>query len=45
MPFTSKVFQVDTLDMGQGRTEQIVKGGGTCSRSSPRPSRVSSRLV
>ncbi len=27
MPFTSKVFQVDTLDMGQGRTEQIVKGG------------------
>jgi ketol-acid reductoisomerase len=27
MPFTSKVFQVDTLDMGQGRVEQIVKGG------------------
>ncbi len=27
MPFTSKVFQVDTLDMGLGRTEQIVKGG------------------
>src|SRR5690606_37491462 len=27
MPFTSKVFQVDTLDMGGGRVEQIVKGG------------------
>jgi ketol-acid reductoisomerase len=27
MPFTSKVFQVDTLDMGNGRVEQIVKGG------------------
>jgi ketol-acid reductoisomerase len=25
--FTSKVFQVDTLDLGNGQTEQIVKGG------------------
>jgi ketol-acid reductoisomerase len=25
--FTSNVFQVDTLDMGDGRVEQIVKGG------------------
>ena len=25
--FSSKVFQVDTLDLGSGRTEQIVKGG------------------
>ncbi|MDA0364351.1 MAG: ketol-acid reductoisomerase [Chloroflexi bacterium] len=25
--FTSKVFQVDTLDMGDGHVEQIVKGG------------------
>ena len=27
MGFTSKVFQVDTLDLGNGQTEQIVKGG------------------
>ncbi len=27
MPFTSRVFQVDTLDLGSGRQEQIVKGG------------------
>jgi ketol-acid reductoisomerase len=27
MAFTSKVFQVDTLDLGSGRQEQIVKGG------------------
>jgi ketol-acid reductoisomerase len=27
MAFTSKVFQVDTLDLGGGRVEQIVKGG------------------
>jgi ketol-acid reductoisomerase len=27
MAFSSKVFQVDTLDMGAGRVEQIVKGG------------------
>lgn len=27
MAFSSKVFQVDTLDLGQGRQEQIVKGG------------------
>jgi ketol-acid reductoisomerase len=26
MPFTSKVFQVDMLDLGAGRKEQIVKG-------------------
>src|SRR3990170_6878898 len=25
--FTSKVFQVDTLDLGNGQIEQIVKGG------------------
>lgn len=27
MSFTSRVFQVDTLDLGGGRQEQIVKGG------------------
>lgn len=27
MPFTSQIFQVDTLDLGSGRQEQIVKGG------------------
>ncbi|MBX7112470.1 MAG: ketol-acid reductoisomerase [Dehalococcoidia bacterium] len=27
MSFTSRVFQVDTLDLGDGKQEQIVKGG------------------
>jgi ketol-acid reductoisomerase len=27
LAFSSKVFQVDTLDVGSGHTEQIVKGG------------------
>lgn len=27
LDFSSKVFQVDTLDLGAGRTEKIVKGG------------------
>src|SRR6187402_2767796 len=27
LDFSSKVFQVDTLDLGSGKTEQIVKGG------------------
>jgi ketol-acid reductoisomerase len=27
LDFSSKVFQVDTLDLGNGRTEKIVKGG------------------
>src|SRR5262245_61981285 len=27
LDFSSKVFQVDTLDLGSGKVEQIVKGG------------------
>src|SRR5262245_21853316 len=27
MAFTSRVFQVDTIDLGNGQQEQIVKGG------------------